>query len=523
MEALHWADQTAQRIIEEKGDKKQYTIAAGISPSGTIHIGNFREVITHDMIARALERLGKKCRYIYSWDDFDPFRKIPKDAPNQEMLKENLRKPLCKVPDPYGKEESWARHNQVAMEIELPKVGISPEYIYQHKKYLACDYADGTKTALDKKDAARKILDSFRTDPLSGDWLPISVYCPKCWKDTTKIISYDGECSVDFSCECGNKQSIDLRKDGYYKLPWRVDWAMRWDYESLDFECAGKEHGTVGGSFDTGDKICKEIYGHDPPAHFTYNFIRIKGGPGKMSSSVGEVLTLKDLLKVYAPELARYIFTGTRPQAEFAISFELEVLQLYDEFDRIERIYFGDEEVKNEKELENAKRVYELSMPFPDKIPKKMPLQPGIRHLTNLVQIFPHDMARVKDYFKKDVKTKFDEERLMQRAECALNWVEKYAPESFKFKVQEKIPSNLKLPSNHKQALLDLSNAIGKLDEEALVQAFFDTSKRHGIDKKEFFKAAYKVIIGKEKGPKLATLINEIGQEKIKKLLMQLK
>jgi len=39
----HWADQTAEKIIEVWGDKDLYTCASGITPSGTVHVGNFRE------------------------------------------------------------------------------------------------------------------------------------------------------------------------------------------------------------------------------------------------------------------------------------------------------------------------------------------------------------------------------------------------------------------------------------------------------------------------------------------------
>jgi lysyl-tRNA synthetase class 1 len=48
--ALHWADVIAQRIIRDKGDRDQYTLASGITPSGTIHIGKFREIITTELV-----------------------------------------------------------------------------------------------------------------------------------------------------------------------------------------------------------------------------------------------------------------------------------------------------------------------------------------------------------------------------------------------------------------------------------------------------------------------------------------
>ena len=72
----HWADTTAIRVIAQKGEKEIYTVASGITPSGTVHIGNFREVITVDLVARALRKLGRNVRFIYSWDDFDRIKTI---------------------------------------------------------------------------------------------------------------------------------------------------------------------------------------------------------------------------------------------------------------------------------------------------------------------------------------------------------------------------------------------------------------------------------------------------------------
>ncbi|GAI81585.1 unnamed protein product, partial [marine sediment metagenome] len=61
-EKFFWADQIADRIIKERGKKKEYVCASGIGVSGTLHIGNFRDAITTDLVARALKDKGKKAR-----------------------------------------------------------------------------------------------------------------------------------------------------------------------------------------------------------------------------------------------------------------------------------------------------------------------------------------------------------------------------------------------------------------------------------------------------------------------------
>ncbi|HQL84085.1 MAG TPA: class I tRNA ligase family protein, partial [Spirochaetota bacterium] len=108
----HWADQTADKIIRERGDLDLYTCASGITPSGTVHIGNFREIISVDLVVRALRSRGKKVRFIYSWDDYDVFRKVPVNMPNQEVLEKHLRFPITMVPDPFGRDSSYARHHE---------------------------------------------------------------------------------------------------------------------------------------------------------------------------------------------------------------------------------------------------------------------------------------------------------------------------------------------------------------------------------------------------------------------------
>src|SRR5687768_17342309 len=107
----HWADFAAERTMRAHPDAKRIVVAAGITPSGVVHVGNFREVITVDLVARALRDRGVDVRFIYSWDDFDVFRKVPKDAPNQVELAAALGRSIAAVPDPWGEHDSYASHH----------------------------------------------------------------------------------------------------------------------------------------------------------------------------------------------------------------------------------------------------------------------------------------------------------------------------------------------------------------------------------------------------------------------------
>ena len=42
-ENVHWADHSAQRVIETFPNEKVYTVASGITPSGIVHVGHFEK------------------------------------------------------------------------------------------------------------------------------------------------------------------------------------------------------------------------------------------------------------------------------------------------------------------------------------------------------------------------------------------------------------------------------------------------------------------------------------------------
>lgn len=511
MGKIHWADVIVKKVIAEKGNKDNYTVAAGITPSGTVHIGNFREIITVDLIARAFRDAGKKIRFIYSWDDYDVFRKVPKNMPKQDMLKKNLRKSIVDVPDPFGKDESYARHFEIEVENDVAKVGVNPEYLFQAKKYRNGEYIKGIKTALDNTKKIREILNKHRQEPLAEDWLPLTGFCPKCMTDNIKFSNYS-EDNVDIKCDCGFEDKIDINQVNYLKLPWRIDWPMRWAFEKVDFEPGGKDHSTTGGSFDTGKEIV-EIYNWSAPSYLMYNFISIKGAGGKISSSAGNVITLGDCLEIYEPEIVRWLFAGTRAGAEFAISFDVDVLKIYEDFDKCERVYFGEQEAKDS---DYQKRIYELSMV--DKVPKKMPFQPSFRHLTNVLQLYNLDIEKTIQDYSDELKNENDKTKLKKRAICAKNWIEKYAPEEFKFTLVDKV--SIKLKNNERDAISAVISKVG-IDTNELHQAIYDIAKSESIEPKDFFALFYNALIGKEKGPRLASFLTTIGKTRLEKMFSE--
>ncbi len=494
-EKFFWADAIAEKIIKERGNKKEYVCASGITPSGTIHIGNFREIITTDLVVKALESKGKKVRFIYSWDDFDRFRKVPKNV--KKDFEKYIGMPLSDIPSPFEKGKSYAQHFEKELEESLKKVGVNPKYIYQNEMNKKCKYAKLIKLAIDKKKEIIKILNKYRKEPLSENWWPVVVYCEKCKKDFTKIIDIKGY-EIQYECKCGYKGKVDFSKKGIVNAPWRVDWPMRWKYEKVDFEPGGIDHSVYGGSYSTGKEIVKEVYRTEAPIYVFYDWVKIKGGK-EFSSSTGNVTTVADVLEVYEPEIVRYLFVGTKPKTGFQISFDNDVIKIYEDYDSLEKRYY------EKKADTREKRIYELCQ---IKLRKNKPNKESFRHLISLVQI-----GKLQELNK--------ESKL--RAEKVKNWLDKYAKEDMKFKIQEKI--NIKLNKKEKEALIGLKEVLKKkkYSEETLFNEFYKICEKFKIKNTEFFDAAYRVIINKKKGPRLAALILTVGQDKIIKLLDKIK
>jgi len=544
--AAHWADEAAAKVIREKNGvpgtispdgTEFYTCASGITPSGTVHIGNFREIISVELVVRALRDMGKNVRFIYSWDEYDVFRKVPLNMPKQDELANYLRFPITMVPDPWERDESYARHHEVDVESALPLVGIEPEYLYQAASYKASQYAEGIRRALEKRDLLKNILDKFRDDDhkIQGEWWPASVFCEKCNKDETGIDGWDGEWGLSYHCDsCGHTDTVDLRKTGAVKLVWRVDWPMRWEYEKVNFEPAGKDHHSQGGSFDTARHISKDVYGWDAPVTFQYDFIGIKGTPGKMSSSKGKVVDLPDVLRVYTPEVTRYLFASTRPNTEFTISFDLDVIKIYEDYDKTERIAWKLESAKDEAAYNRERRIYELSQvntadgktaPLSVK-----PFQVPFRHLCNLVQIADGDIEKaIAGLGRGEADSPCPEPEqlpaLRRRAACAKYWVEECAPEDFRFKLKDAgAEPSPELSAAEKAAIRSLRDKlIARIetfaDDKSCAQTIYGIAEEEGMEGKALFRAAYQALIGKEQGPRLANFLRSIGKERLLEIL----
>ncbi|MEE8166154.1 MAG: lysine--tRNA ligase [Myxococcota bacterium] len=522
----HWADIAGRRTLSAHPETSPIVVAAGITPSGVVHIGNFREVMTVDLVARALRDQGHSVRFIYSWDDFDVFRKVPKDIPRQQMLEQNLRRAVADVPDPYGLTDSYACHHIEQFESSLEPLGIKPEFIRQSRCYRAGRYAEGIRRALEKKEVIRGVLDQFRGEPLAEDWLPLAGFCGSCRRDEVDF-SWDGAWQVDMTCrDCGETTSVDLREGGDVKLPWRIDWPMRWAFEGVCFEPGGKDHSSAGGSHDTAKQIVSAVYDGVAPQYVAYDFVRIKGGSGKISSSAGGAVTVQSCLAIYEPEMLRWIFASQRPNSEFQISFDLDVIKLYEDYDRAVATAFApDDGSKKDQKRQIVRRPIELSSVQSRKIePGDKPLRvPSFRPLSMILQIYDGDVDAALGHYQAtgEVETDAERERFRLRAERVWAWIERYAPEGFRYRIRE-TPCTESLEGEPRQVLgrlVAILEANPEIAEAELIPHLKTLCEGTSLKPQDFYPHAYQLLIARPKGPKLTTLLATMGVERALPLL----
>ncbi len=513
----HWADKTAERILKQHPDAASLTCASGISPSGPVHVGNLRDIVTIWFVGKALKEKGVPVRLYHSWDNFDRFRKVPAGIPAH--FSEFLGRPLSKVPDPFDCHPSYAAHYEKEFETSLLDMGMQIEFLYQTELYESGIYCDAILEAVSKRHAIYDILQKFKTqkesEPLATEerenYYPITLYCERCGKDTTRVSATNKENHIAYHCtECPHDGEQDLKHARNIKLPWKVDWAMRWRHENVVFEPGGKDHATAGGSFEVSSEIAKDIFQYRPPIFQPYEFIGLKGLTGKMSGSSGVLLTPGDALKIYQAEVLLSVFAKMPPNKAFDLVLDDGIYRVYDEFDRA-----------------NAKTPVEREIAL-SRIPGRDIHPVAFKQLAGFCDIVQgnHDaLELIFDRMGTPCKKEHFEERL-QKAE---NWLSEYAPEQ-RLMLREKRDDDTfnALTSTQKNWIVSLYHFLEtkQVSLEEATHIVYDIPKTDQLPdtdltllQRDFFKIIYHLLFGKEKGPRLGTFFSAVPKERYLSLL----
>ena len=504
---MHWAERIADSLIAQHPGHEVYHFASGTTPSGPVHCGNLRDILTNWFVARCLLDRGKRIKLIHSWDNYDRFRKVPKDVP--ENYSTYLGKPVADVPDPWGVYTSYAERYEKTFEQSLEALGIDLEYRYQASMYRTLQYNNAIIEAVQHRRQIYDILESFRTQKGTPEererYYPIEVYCSVCGRDTTRLLNLD-EASLAFtySCKCGHEGGGTLETATNIKLPWKIDWPMRWRHEDVLFEPGGKDHGTAGGSYEVSSRIAREVFGFEPPLFQVYEFIGIKGLAGKMSGSSGNVITLEDALKIYQPEVLLWVFARIAPNRAFDLVLDRQIFQVYDEFDRAADT--ANLDPTEQKAIDH--RAVELA-----RVGARQVWPVPFRQLTSFSGIVRGNRTALAGIFAR-LGTPYSEDQLGERLEKAESWLKTYAPEEEVRLVETpRIEYFANLPPDRQQWILTLAEWIKghEITAEAANERLYaippagETPALTRDGQKTFFKDIYQLLVARDNGPRLAT------------------
>ncbi len=505
---MHWADVVAERLLERG---KKHIVASGTSISGQPHIGSAGDVIFADVVARAVRDAGGEAEVVWIEDDMDPLRSVPDQLPEDFVA--HLGKPVSDLPDIEG--EGYVEHFVRPFLDGLAAVGVHPRVVSGSELYRGGMARELVRDALDRAPTVRRILEEVSGSEKDEDWLPFQVVCSNCGRiATTKPYARDEAGRVLYRCEggvagkrliegCGHEGAAELTEG---KLTWRLDWAARWKLLGVTSEPFGKDHAAAGGSWDTASVIVEEIFDYPRPLPLIYEHILVGGE--KMSKSKGNIVTLQDLLAIVPPQVVRYLFVRTDPNKHKDFDWA-KLPQLIDEYERVERIYYGTEEPSPREDPEELRRVYELSQV--EERPAPMLHQVPFGHLVTLVQVAP-DLEGVLAILRRtgELPGELDShsrEALERKAEGARNWVERYATEDQRFSVTEAItPEALAMLADDQRGYLaSLSAALEGVpwEGQTIHDAVHGLGKERGLKARDAFGAVYIALLGRRRGPRL--------------------
>jgi lysyl-tRNA synthetase class 1 len=504
-----WPYEEARKLLARYSQgapaKGHVLFETGYGPSGLPHIGTFNEVLRTTMVRHAFEAMSDiPTRLIAFSDDMDGLRKVPDNVPNQAMLTEYLGKPLTRIPDPFGKFESFAHHNNAMLRDFLDRFGFDYEFLSATDCYASGRFDDALRTVLRHYDAIMGVmLPTLRAerqatyspilpiDPKSGIVLqvPVEVIDPQA--GTIRFTTPDGDTLTASAL------------GGAAKLQWKVDWAMRWVALGVDYEMAGKD---LIDSVIQSSKICR-ILGAKPPEGFNYEMFLDEHGE-KISKSKGNGLSLEQWL-TYGPPESLGFFAYREPKRAKALHIGV-IPRAIDDYWKSVADY---PEQDLPKRLGNpVHHIHNGDVPG-----ELLPVSFGL--LLNLVGVIGDADAQVVRDYLQSYRPGTQHPALDALIGHALAYHRDYVAPT----LRRRAPT-----AGEAIALRDLDARLAALagsdDLAAAAQnEVYEVGKaQYGQEKlRDWFKALYETLLGSEQGPRMGSFIALYGLANSRRLIAE--
>lgn len=522
-----WVTRAADEAYAEyqvRGGAGPLVVASGVSPSGPVHLGNLRELLTQHFVAAELAARGVPVEHVLFWDDHDRLRRVPAGVPAR--MAEHVGRPLAEVPDPFDEYPSWAQRYAAPLRTALDRLGVRVREVGQSDRYRAGHYTDAVRTAMARRREIEATLAAARGGPPDPDAWPYRVYCRRCGRDDTRITAYDEDSSaLRYACAACGPDGFRLADTNHGKLVWKADWPMRWAHEPVVFEAAGADHAAPSSSAGVGQTICREVFGARPPVFLAYGFVGARG-TAKLSSSAGGAPTPADALAILEPAVLRWLYARRRPQQSITVDFGTEVTRLYEEWDRL------------------ASRVADGTAGPAETLAYRRAAVPGLaaarrsvswRLLSSVLDVTAGNPAQTARILGAAEGTDLRLADVEPRRTLAATWLARHVPADRRTRVRAAPDTDrLAAVTDDERAALDLlvADLPGCTDLAALTTLVYGVPKRlAGLPadapaddavraaQRSFFTLLYRLLVGADTGPRLPTLLLALGPDRTRALL----
>ncbi|MGF7228960.1 MAG: lysine--tRNA ligase [Candidatus Saccharibacteria bacterium] len=488
---MNWLNAIVDDAIRQHPDS-EIIVSSGVSPSGKYHLGTLREILTAEVVMLELKRRGHQARHLHIVDDHDVFRKIPAGLPAE--YEQYLGKPLCDVPSPAG-EGSYADYYLNDMLTAAEKLHLEMEVVRSNDNYKQGMFVPAIEKTMAHLDDIRRILAEVSGRQLDEQWSPIQVIEDGRLKNRPfKAIDVDQKI-ITYLDKDGQETEVSYAH-GDVKLNWRLDWPARWWLLGVNVEPFGRDHATKGGSYDTGKVLVSEVFGATAPIPVPYNFINRTGETKKMSKSAGDTITASELLDLLPPEIVRYFIFRAAPDKLLFFDEGETLMHLFDDFAAL---------LANPNNSDSDKQLVELCMhgvgqPTVSNIP--------FTHLVASYQASLRDAEQTITVIKRTehaITAERDAEIIKRELRFIDAWLDKRAPEDVKFSLLDTLDS-----TQFNEAQQNFLRRLGAKAAEAPLDAdgawfhdaIYTLKDELGLAPKEMFATLYRVLIGKNSGPR---------------------
>jgi len=517
---MFWADKIADEVVRRYQDVidsgEPIVVRDEKTASGKVHVGSLRSAALHAIVADILKSRGVHVEFYFEINDFDPMDGIPGYLDEATYLP-YMGMPLCSIPSPEPGYDNFADlYGQEYVQV-VDAIGFGASVYKATELYKSGAMNDSIRQVLDKKEIVHKIYKEISGSERSADWYPLNVICENCGKlSSTKITAWDGE-KVSYTCSsdtiawaegCGHEGSVSPF-DGNATLPWKPEWAAKFQAKGVHFEGAGKDHYSKGGARQVAEAISREVLNHEPP-YGVFNEFFLVGGK-KMSSSKGNAATAKEMVELLPVQVLRLLLLKTPINRQIDFDPEGDAIPiLFDTYDRLaEKTWSGI--------VDDDSQVFIFSHLPEERKNMQQRFLPRFSQIAFFVQMPHMNLYEEVEKMKGSELTDEDKKEIDMRAVYAKKWLADYADDKFIFTLQEELPALVStLTEEQKNALhifADKLEAIDSTDGQVIHELTHEIKEESGLSPKEFFAALYIVFLGKESGPKMGWFLSTLEKD----------